>query len=122
MARVRSRVQTRNRHRKVFALNAGHHGKRTTNYKVAHQSMIHALRYATVHRRDRKGDFRRLWIVRINAAARMHDLTYGQLINGLNKAGIELNRKALAELAVRDPQSFGVVAAQAKAALSAVAA
>jgi len=122
MARARSRVQTRNRHRKVFALNAGHHGKRTTNYKVAHQSMIHALRYATVHRRDRKGDFRRLWIVRINAAARLHELTYGQLINGLNKAGIELNRKALAELAVRDPGSFAVVAAQAKAALSAVAA
>ena len=60
MARVRSRVQTRNRHRKVFASNAGHHGKRTTNYKVARQSMIHALRYATVHRKDRKGDFRRL--------------------------------------------------------------
>ena len=122
MARVRSRVQTRNRHRKVFALNAGHHGKRTTNYKVAHQSMIHALRYATVHRRDRKGDFRRLWIVRINAAARMHDLTYGQLINGLNRAGIELNRKALADLAVRDPESFAAVAAQAKAALAATAA
>ncbi len=119
MARVRSRVQTRNRHRKVFALNAGHHGKRTTNYKVAHQSMIHALRYATVHRRDRKGDFRRLWIVRINAAARMHDLTYGQFINGLNRAGIELNRKALADLAVRDPQAFAAVAAQAKAALAA---
>ena len=121
MARVRSRVQTRNRHRKVFASNAGHHGKRTTNYKVAHQSMIHALRYATVHRRDRKGDFRRLWIIRINAAARMHDLTYGQLINGLNRAGIELNRKALAELAVRDPESFAAVAAQAKAALAVAA-
>ena len=65
MARVRSRVQTRNRHRKVFASNAGHHGKRTSNYKVAHQSMIHALRYATVHRKDRKGDFRRLWIIQI---------------------------------------------------------
>ncbi|MSQ30588.1 MAG: 50S ribosomal protein L20 [Dehalococcoidia bacterium] len=118
MSRVRSRVQTRNRHRKVFALNAGHHGKRTTNYRVAHQSMMHALRYATVHRRDRKGDFRRLWIVRINAAARMHDLTYGQLINGLNKAGIDLNRKMLAEMAVRDPDAFAAVAAQAKAALA----
>lgn len=118
MSRVRSRVQTRNRHRKVFALNAGHHGKRTTNYKVAHQSMIHALRYATVHRKDRKGDFRRLWIVRINAAARMHDLTYGQLINGLNKAGIDLNRKMLAEMAVRDPDAFGAIAALAKSALA----
>ena len=119
MARARSRVQTRNRHRKVFALNAGHHGKRTTNYKVAHQSMIHALRYATVHHKDRKGDFRRLWIIRINAAARMHDMTYGQLIDGLNKAGIELNRKALAEMAVREPAAFAAVAEQAKAARSA---
>ncbi len=121
MSRVRSRVQTRNRHRKVFESNAGHHGKRTTNYRVAHQSMMHALRYATVHRRDRKGDFRRLWIVRINAAARMHDLTYGQLINGLNKAGMELNRKMLAEMAVRDPDAFAAVAAQAKAALAVAA-
>ena len=119
MSRVRSRVQTRNRHRKVLASNAGHHGKRTTNYRVAHQSMIHALRYATVHRKDRKGDFRRLWIIRINAAARMHDLTYGQLINGLSKAGIDLNRKMLAELAVRDAAAFGALAAQAKAALPA---
>ena len=121
MSRARSRVQTRNRHRKVFASNAGHHGKRTTNYKVAHQSMIHALRYATIHRRDRKGDFRRLWIVRINAAARMHDLTYGQLINGLNRAGIDLNRKMLAEMAVRDPDAFAAVAAQAKVALAVAA-
>ena len=102
MARVRSRVQTRNRHRKVFASNSGHHGKRTSNYKVAHQSMIHALRYNTVHRKDRKGDFRRLWIVRINAAARLHDMTYGQLIDGLNKAGIELDRKILSDIAIRD--------------------
>lgn len=122
MARARARVQTRNRHRKVFASNAGHHGKRTTNYKVARQSMIHALRYATVHRKDRKGDFRRLWIIRINAAARMHDMTYGQLIDGLNKAGIELNRKALAEMAVREPQAFAAVAEQAKAARSAAVA
>ena len=118
MARVRSRVQTRNRHRKVFASNAGHHGKRTSNYKVAHQSMIHALRYATVHRKDRKNDFRRLWIVRINAAARLHGLTYGRLINGLAKAGIDLDRKVLADLAIRDAAAFGKVAAQAQAALA----
>ncbi|MGE3857900.1 MAG: 50S ribosomal protein L20 [Dehalococcoidia bacterium] len=122
MARARARVQTRNRHRKVFASNAGHHGKRTTNYKVARQSMIHALRYATVHRKDRKGDFRRLWIIRINAAARLHDMTYGQLMDGLNKAGIQLNRKALAEMAVLEPAAFAAVAAQAKVARGAVAA
>ncbi len=118
MARVRSRVQTRNRHRKVLNLTEGHRGKRRTNYKVAHQSMMHALRYATDHRRDRKGQFRRLWIVRINAAAREHGLTYGRLIDGLNKAGIELDRKVLADLAVREPASFARIAEQAKSALA----
>ena len=116
MARVRSRVQTRNRHRKVFASNAGHHGKRTSNYKVAHQSMIHALRYATVHRKDRKNDFRRLWIVRINAAARLHDLTYGRLMDGLKKAGIEVDRKILSDLAIKDPTAFALLADKARAA------
>ena len=120
MARVRSRVQTRNRHRKVLNLTEGHRGKRRTNYKVAHQSMMHALRYATIHRRDRKGQFRRLWIVRINAAAREHGLSYGRLIDGLNKAGIELDRKVLADIAVREPESFAKVVEQAKAALAAV--
>ena len=119
MSRVRSRVQTRNRHRKIFELTKGHHGKRRTNIKVAHQSMMHALRYATVHRKDRKGDFRRLWIVRINAAARLHGLTYGRLIDGLNKAGIEVNRKMLAELAVRDASAFGALAERARGALAA---
>ena len=118
MARVRSRVQTRNRHRKIFEITKGHRGKRRTNIKVAHQSAMHALKYATEHRRDRKGDFRRLWIVRINAAARLHDLSYGRLINGLMRAGIEVNRKMLADLAVREPDTFGRLAAQAKAALA----
>jgi large subunit ribosomal protein L20 len=117
MARVRSRVAAHARHKKVLELTSGHRGKRHTNYKVAHESMMHALRYATEHRRDRKGDFRRLWIVRINAAARLHGLTYGRLINGLKKAGIELDRKTLADLAVREPAAFGRVAEQAKAAL-----
>ena len=116
MARVRSRVQTRNRHRKVFASNAGHHGKRTSNYKVAHQSMIHALRYATVHRKDRKNDFRRLWIVRINAAAREHGISYSKFMLGLKQAGIELDRKSLAELAAREPAAFAKLAEKVKAA------
>ncbi|MCK9485276.1 MAG: 50S ribosomal protein L20 [Dehalococcoidia bacterium] len=119
MARVRSRVQARNRHRKVLSLTEGHRGKRRTNYKVAHQSMIHALRYATIHRRDRKGQFRRLWITRINAAARLHGLSYGRFIDGLRRAGIELDRKILADLAVREPEAFGRVAEQARAALAA---
>ena len=117
MSRVRSRVQTRNRHRKVFALNAGHHGKRTTNYKVAHQSMIHALRYATVHRKDRKGDFRRLWIIRINAAAHLSGMTYSTFMHGLKKADIELDRKVLADMAVNDPAGFAKLAEVAKAAV-----
>ncbi len=119
MARVRSRVAAHARHKKLLNLAEGHRGKRRTNYKLAHESVQHALKYATEHRKDRKGDFRRLWIVRINAAARLHGLTYGRLINGLLKAGIDLDRKALADLAVRDDNAFGKVAAQAQAALAA---
>ena len=119
MPRTRNRVATRARHRKVLARTKGHRGKRHVNYKVAHESMMHALRYSWQHRRKRKGDFRRLWIVRINAAARLHGLTYGRLINGLNRAGIEIDRKMLADLAVRDPQAFGQVAEHAKTALAA---
>ncbi len=109
MSRVRSRVQTRNRHRKIVEITKGHHGKRRTNIKVAHQSMMHALRYATIHRKDRKGDFRRLWIVRINAAARLHGLSYSQLMSSLRERGLEINRKMLADLAVRDIESFGAL-------------
>ncbi len=119
MSRVRSRVTAHARHKKVLALAAGHRGKRHTNYKVAHESVMHALRYATDHRKDRKGDFRRLWIIRINAAARLHGLSYSRLINGLLKAGIELDRKVLSDLAIRDADGFGRVAEQAKAALAA---
>ena len=78
---------------------------------------MHALRYATIHRRDKKNDFRELWIVRINAAARLHGLTYSRLMDGLKKAGVDLNRKILADLAVRDDAAFAQVVAQAKTAL-----
>jgi large subunit ribosomal protein L20 len=80
---------------------------------------MHALRYAYRDRRDRKGQFRRLWIMRINAAARLNGLTYGRLIDGLNKANVQIDRKVLADLAVRDPDAFTAVASQAKAALGA---
>ena len=116
MSRVRSRVQTRNRHRKIFELTKGHHGKRRTNIKVAHQSMMHALRYATVHRKDRKGDFRRLWIVRINAAARECGMSYSRFMNGLKKAEIGIDRKVLADIAVRDAAGFKAVVEKAQAA------
>jgi large subunit ribosomal protein L20 len=111
-------VAAHQRHKKVLALAQGHRGKRRTNYKLAHESVMHALRYATVDRRDKKGNFRRLWIIRINAAARQHGLTYGRLINGLTRAGIALDRKTLADLAIRDAAAFGKVAEQAKAALA----
>ncbi len=119
MPRARNRVAAHARHKKVLARTKGHRGKRHANYKIAHESMMHALRYAWEHRRKRKGDFRRLWIVRINAAARLHDLNYGQLIHGLRRADIAIDRKMLADLAVRDPDAFGQVAEQAKAALTA---
>ena len=118
MPRTRNRVQTRSRHKKILARARGHRGKRHKNFKVANESVMHALRYSTEHRRDRKGDFRRLWIVRINAAARLHDLSYARLINGLKRAGVEVNRKMLADLAVREPEAFGRLAEQAKAALA----
>jgi large subunit ribosomal protein L20 len=87
-------------------------------FRRANESVIHALKYAYVHRRDRKGDFRRLWIMRINAAARENGLSYSRLVNGLSKAGIEMDRKVLADLAVKDAAAFTQVADQAKAALA----
>lgn len=118
MPRARTQVAAHARHKKVLARASGHAGKRHRNYKIANESVMHALRYAWEHRRDRKGDFRRLWITRINAAARLNGTTYGRLIAGLNRAGIELDRKVLADLAVRDPAAFARVAEQARAALA----
>ena len=119
MPRARNRVQTRNRHKKIIARASGHRGRRHKTFKVANESVLHAQRYATDHRRDRKGDFRRLWIVRINAAARLHGTTYSKLVNGLKRAGVEVDRKMLADLAVREPDAFGALAERAKAALPA---
>ncbi len=119
MPRTRNRVETRARHRKVLARNKGHRGKRRTNYKVAHESMMHALRYSTNDRRRRGANFRKLWIIRINAAARQHGLSYSRMINGLDRAGIEIDRKMLADLAVREPEAFASLAEQASAALAA---
>jgi len=118
MPRARNRVAAHARHRKVLARTKGHRGKRHRNYRVAHESMMHALRYSTAHRKDRKGDFRRLWIQRINAAARLHGLSYSRFMNGLQRAGIELDRKVLADIAVREPEAFEAVAKQAAAALA----
>ncbi len=119
MSRVKRGVTAHRRHKKILRLAKGHRGQRHKNFRRANESVLHALDYAYRDRRDRKGQFRRLWIMRINAAARLEGLTYGRLINGLAKAGVAIDRKILADLAVRDMPTFAAVAAQAKAALGA---
>ncbi len=106
MPRAKGGVVTRRRHNKVLKLTKGHKATNHTLYRRAHESMLHALDYAYCHRRERKGDMRRLWIVRINAAARVGGLSYNQFINGLRKADVIINRKTLADMAVSDPSSF----------------
>jgi large subunit ribosomal protein L20 len=118
VARVKRGVTKRRRHKKVLAQVKGHVGARSRSYKRARESLIHALYYAYEHRRDRKGQFRRLWIARINAAARLHGLPYHRFIDGLRRAGIELDRKVLADLAVREPQAFAQLVEKARAALA----
>lgn len=116
MSRVKRGVTAHRRHKKILSLTKGHRGQRHRLIKRANESMLHALRYNYVDRKDRKSDFRELWIMRINAAARLHGLTYSRLIHGLKLAGIELDRKSLADLAVTRPDAFELVVAQAKAA------
>ncbi len=118
MSRVKRGVTAHRRHKKILGLTKGHAGQRHRLIKRANESMLHALRYNYVNRRDRKGDFRELWIIRINAAARLHGLSYSRLMHGLKVAGIELDRKALADIAVTRPDAFETLAAQAKAALA----
>jgi large subunit ribosomal protein L20 len=117
MSRVKRGVAGRKRHKKIIALAAGHKGQRHRLFRRANESVLHALDYSTRDRRDRKGQFRRLWITRINAAVRAHGLSYSQFIHGLNLAGVQLDRKVMADLAVRDEAAFGSLAAAAKAAL-----
>lgn len=106
MARVKRGVGTRRRHRKVLKLAKGYWGKKSRWFKLANQTVLRALQQAFAHRRARKRDFRRLWIARINAAARIHGTSYSRLICGLRRAGIQVNRKTLADLAVRDDRAF----------------
>ena len=117
MPRVKRGVTARARHKKIIDMAKGHKGQRHRVFRRANESMLHALDYAYGHRRERKGDFRKLWIARINAAARLNGTTYSRLIDGLSKAGIAVDRKVLADLAVREPQAFAAVAQKAVAAL-----
>ena len=115
MPRVKRGVPAHKRHKKVLKLTKGHWGARHRLYRTAHESMLHALAYAYRDRRNRKRDFRRLWIQRINAAARIHGLSYSRFINGLSRANITVDRKILAELAVNDMAAFGELAKLAQA-------
>lgn len=117
MPRVKRGVTKRRRHKKMLAQARGHYSVRHRHYKRAHESVIHALYYAYAHRRERKGDMRRLWTLRINAAARQFGLSYSQFIHGLKQAGMTVNRKVLADLAVADLPAFGQLVEQARSAL-----
>ncbi|MBI4172041.1 MAG: 50S ribosomal protein L20 [Actinobacteria bacterium] len=117
MPRVKRSVHARKKRRKVLEQAKGYWGLKSTNYKYAKEQVEHSLTYAYRDRKNRKRTFRSLWIVRINAAARLNGLSYNQFISGLHTAGIELDRKVLADLAVSDPAAFAAVAEQAKAAL-----
>lgn len=118
MTRARGGGVTRRRHKKIIKMAKGHRGLSHKIFKQANESVMHALRYSYQHRRDRKGDFRRLWIQRINAASRQHGLTYSTLIHGLSTAGVEVDRKILADLAVRDEAAFAAFAEKAKTAVA----
>src|SRR5919205_1022223 len=118
MARVKRGVTARRRHKKILDLAKGYRGARSKLFKTANEAVMHALSYAYRDRRTRKRDFRRLWIQRINAAARQHGLSYSQFIHGLQARGVALDRKSLAELAVYNPGEFARLAALAAAAPS----
>ena len=111
MPRSRSGKVTHRRHKKVLGLTKGHRAARHKLYRTAHESMLHALDYSYRHRRERKGDFRALWIIRINAAARSSGLSYSQLMARLRESNVGINRKMLAEMAVRDPAGFSSLVA-----------
>ena len=119
MPRVKRGVQARARHKKVLAKAKGYYGARSRVYRVAHQAVIKAGQYAYRDRRVKKRTFRSLWITRINAAARECGLSYSRLIDGLNKADVEIDRKVLADIAVHDKSAFGQIAEKAKLALAA---
>ncbi|GKT11746.1 MAG: large subunit ribosomal protein L20 [Thiomicrorhabdus sp.] len=118
MARVKRGVIARRRHNKVLKQAKGYYGARSKVFRVAKQAVIKAGQYAYRDRRTKKRQFRRLWIARINAAARMNGMTYSRFINGLNRAEIAVDRKVLADIAVHDAAAFSAIAEKAKAALA----
>jgi large subunit ribosomal protein L20 len=121
MPRVKRGTVRRAKRKKLLGLAKGYYANKSKLYRAAKESVDTALKYAFVGRRRKKRDFRRLWVIRINAAAREHGLTYGQFISGLKQAGVTLDRKSLSELAIASPAAFGKLAAQAKASAKPVA-
>ena len=117
MARVKGAMMTRKRRKKVLKLAKGYFGAKSTHFKMAKQAVMKSGNYAYIGRRLKKRDFRRLWITRISAAAKMNGMNYSTFMNGLKKAGVEMNRKMLAEIAVHDAAAFTSLAETAKAAL-----
>ncbi|EGO62402.1 50S ribosomal protein L20 [Acetonema longum] len=114
MPRVKKGVTAHRRHKKILKLAKGYRGSKSTLFKKANETVMKALYYARRDRRAKKRDFRKLWIARINAAARMNQISYSQFMNGLKKAGIEVNRKMLADMAVNDMKAFAQLVATAK--------
>jgi len=118
MPRVKTGVPKRKRHRKILKLAKGYWGRRSKIFRAANEAVLKALHYARRHRREKKREFRRLWIARINAAARQNGMSYSRLMAGLRRAGIAINRKMLADLAVRDGDAFASLVAKARQAAS----
>ena len=118
MPRVKGGTVTRARRKRTIKLAKGYFGSKHTLYKVAKQQVMKSGQYAYRDRRQKKRDFRKLWIARINAAARMNDISYSRLMNGLKVAGIDINRKMLSEIAITDEKAFAEIVSQAKAALN----
>ncbi|MBD2745289.1 MULTISPECIES: 50S ribosomal protein L20 [Microvirga] len=117
MARVKRGVTSHAKHKKVFKAAKGFYGRRKNTIRIAKQAVEKSMQYATRDRRNKKRTFRALWIQRLNAAVRMHDMTYSRFIDGLGKAGIEVDRKVLSELAIHEPAAFAAYVERAKAAL-----
>ena len=118
MARIKGGVNAKKRHNRVLKEAKGYRGARSKQYRVAKQSVMRANASAFAGRKERKRDFRKLWIARINAAARMNDISYSQLMHGLKVAGVDMNRKMLSEIAIADPEGFTKLVEVAKAALA----
>lgn len=119
MARAKNSVQTRKRRRAVVARAKGYYGNKSRSYRAANEQLLHSGQYAYRDRRARKGDFRRLWIQRINAACRLNGTSYNTFVAGLRAAGVEVDRKVLADIAVRDPDAFAILVTTATDALEA---